>query len=119
MLEALSSSATLFSTFSRLAEELILWASWEFQSITLDDGFAMGSSMMPQKKNPGVLVSIQPAQSPFQLTEAYPQELLRGRAGRMNGLMVAGFTLMKVLPGCQYFLLELTLLEGTPERLQP
>lgn len=46
----------------------------------MDDGFSMGSSMMPQKKNPGVC------------------ELLRGRAGRVNGLMVAGFTMMKGLP---------------------
>lgn len=80
MLDALTSSTTLMTTISRLAEEFILWSSWEFQSIILDDGFAMGSSMMPQKKNPGVL------------------ELLRGRMGRMNGLMTAGFTMMKGLP---------------------
>jgi argininosuccinate lyase len=80
MLETLSAVATLEVTLSRLAEELILWSSYEFRAITLDDGFAMGSSMMPQKKNPGVL------------------ELLRGRAGRLNGLLVAGFTLMKGLP---------------------
>jgi argininosuccinate lyase len=80
MLETVSAVATLESTLSRLAEELILWSSYEFRAITLDDGFAMGSSMMPQKKNPGVL------------------ELLRGRAGRLNGLLVAAFTLMKGLP---------------------
>jgi len=80
MLETLSSIATLQSTLSRMAEEFIFWSSYEFRTLTLDDGFAMGSSMMPQKKNPGVL------------------ELLRGRTGRINGLLVAGFTLMKGLP---------------------
>jgi len=80
MLEAVSASAILESTLSRLAEEFIFWSSYEFRTLTLDDGFAMGSSMMPQKKNPGAL------------------ELLRGRAGRINGLMVAAFTLMKGLP---------------------
>lgn len=80
MLETVSSIATLQSTLSRLAEEFIFWSSYEFRTLTLDDGFAMGSSMMPQKKNPGVL------------------ELIRGRSGRINGLLVAAFTLMKGLP---------------------
>jgi argininosuccinate lyase len=80
MLEVLSSVSIMYTTLSRLAEELILWSSYEFRTVTLDDGFAMGSSMMPQKKNPG------------------PLELLRGRAGRINGLLVAGLTMMKGLP---------------------
>ncbi len=80
MLEVLSANAILATTFSRLAEEFIFWSSYEFKTLVLDDGFAMGSSMMPQKKNPGSL------------------ELLRGRAGRMNGLLVAGLTMMKGLP---------------------
>jgi argininosuccinate lyase len=80
MLEVLSANAILSSTLSRFAEECILWTSYEFRSLALDDGFAMGSSMMPQKKNPGSL------------------ELLRGRAGRISGLMSAGMTLMKGLP---------------------
>jgi argininosuccinate lyase len=80
MLEALSSFAILMTTVSRLAEEMILWSSYEFRTLTLDDGFAMGSSMMPQKKNPGTV------------------ELLRGRSGRMNGLLMAGLTVMKGLP---------------------
>ena len=80
MLETLSASAILMTTASRMAEELILWSSYEFRTVTLDDGFAMGSSMMPQKKNPGTL------------------ELLRGRAGRVNGLLMAGLTMMKGLP---------------------
>eukprot|EP01102_Stenamoeba_stenopodia_P013663 TRINITY_DN4468_c0_g1_i1.p1 TRINITY_DN4468_c0_g1~~TRINITY_DN4468_c0_g1_i1.p1 ORF type:complete len:548 (+),score=157.46 TRINITY_DN4468_c0_g1_i1:35-1678(+) len=80
MLEALSSASILMTTISRLAEEFVLWSSWEFRSITLDDGFAMGSSMMPNKKNPGTC------------------ELLRGRAGRINGYLSAGLTMMKGLP---------------------
>jgi argininosuccinate lyase len=79
-LESVSSAAILNTTWSRLAEEFILWSSYEFRTLTLDDGFAMGSSMMPQKKNPGAL------------------ELMRGRAGRVNGLLVAAFTMMKGLP---------------------
>lgn len=80
LLEVASSVAILQSTFSRLAEEFIMWSSHEFRALTLDDGFAMGSSMMPQKKNPG------------------PLELLRGRTGRINGSMVAAFTMVKGLP---------------------
>lgn len=80
MLEVLSSVAIMYTTLSRLAEELILWSSYEFRTVTLDDGFAMGSSMMPQKKNPG------------------PLELIRGRSGRINGLLSAGLTMMKGLP---------------------
>jgi len=80
MLETVSSIASLQITLSRLAEEFIFWSSYEFRTLTLDDGFAMGSSMMPQKKNPGVL------------------ELIRGRTGRINGLLVAAYTLMKGLP---------------------
>jgi len=79
-LEIISSVSIMYTTFSRLAEEFILWSSFEFRTLTLDDAFCMGSSMMPQKKNPGCL------------------ELLRGRSGRINGLMVAGFTMMKGLP---------------------
>jgi argininosuccinate lyase len=80
MLETLSANSILMTTISRLAEEFVLWSSWEFRSITLDDGFAMGSSMMPNKKNPGTC------------------ELLRGRTGRINGSLLAGLTLMKGLP---------------------
>ena len=80
MLDKLYSCASIQVTMSRLAEELIFWSSFEFQSITLDDGYAMGSSMMPQKKNPGSL------------------ELLRGRSGRIFGLLQAGMVLMKGLP---------------------
>lgn len=80
MLDVLNTNAVLQVLFSRLAEELILWSSWEFRTVTLDDGFAMGSSMMPQKKNPG------------------PLELMRGRAGRIIGYANAGLIMMKGLP---------------------
>jgi len=72
MLDALSAAAGVQVILSRLAEELILWSSYEYQTVALSDGFAMGSSMMPQKKNPGTC------------------ELLRGRSGRVTGLMTAG-----------------------------
>lgn len=80
MMDTLNAGAVLQTHLSRLAEELILWSSWEFQTVTLDDGFAMGSSMMPQKKNPG------------------PLELMRGRAGRMIGYSSGGMIMMKGLP---------------------
>ena len=80
MLDVLHSTATFQNNLSRLAEELIVWGSHEYGTVTLDDGFAMGSSMMPQKKNPGVL------------------ELMRGRSGRMTGYLMAGYTMLKGLP---------------------
>lgn len=80
MWESVFGAATVSNSLSRLAEEMILFASYEYRTITLDDGFAMGSSMMPQKKNPGVL------------------ELIRGRCGRMTGYMTAGLTMTKGLP---------------------
>ena len=80
LLDVLHSSAALQNSFSRLAEEFIVWSSYEYRTLTLDDGFAMGSSMMPQKKNPGTL------------------ELLRGRSGRSTGYLMAGYTMLKGLP---------------------
>ena len=65
---------------SRLAEEIILWSSAEFDFIELDDAYATGSSIMPQKKNPDVA------------------ELARGKAGRVYGSLVALLTAMKGLP---------------------
>ena len=65
---------------SRLAEELVLWSSAEFGFITLDDAFATGSSIMPQKKNPDVA------------------ELARGRSGRVFGNLIAMLTTLKGLP---------------------
>jgi len=80
MLDILNANATLQSTWSRLAEEFIMWSSYEFRTVTIDDGFAMGSSMMPQKKNPGTL------------------ELLRGRTGIITGYAMGGYTLLHGLP---------------------
>ncbi len=65
---------------SRLAEEIVLWSTAEFSFIEIDDAFATGSSIMPQKKNPDVA------------------ELARGKAGRVYGHLVAILTTMKGLP---------------------
>lgn len=65
---------------SRLAEELVLWSSYEFQFITLSDAYSTGSSIMPQKKNPDV------------------PELLRGKSGRVYGNLLSLLVVMKGLP---------------------
>ena len=65
---------------SRLAEDLILWSTKEFDFIKIDDAFCTGSSLMPQKKNPDAL------------------ELVRGYAGRLLGNAVSVMTMMKGLP---------------------
>ena len=65
---------------SRLAEELCLWSSAEFGFIELDDSYATGSSLMPQKKNPDVA------------------ELARGKTGRVYGHLMGVLTMMKALP---------------------
>jgi argininosuccinate lyase len=79
-LEILAALAIMFSSLSRVAEEVIYGITQEFRTMVLDDSFAMGSSMMPQKKNPGVL------------------ELVRGRTGKMYGILMAMLTTMKGLP---------------------
>lgn len=65
---------------SRLAEEIILWSSAEFNFVELDEAYASGSSIMPQKKNPDVA------------------ELARGKTGRVYGNLMALLTTMKALP---------------------
>jgi len=65
---------------SRLAEEVVIWASVEFGYVTLDDAYATGSSIMPQKKNPDVA------------------ELARGKAGRLVGNLTGLLTMLKGLP---------------------
>lgn len=65
---------------SRFCEELILWCSWEFKFVELDDAFSTGSSIMPQKKNPDIA------------------ELIRGKTGRVYGDLVTLLTMMKGLP---------------------
>ncbi|MEW6296690.1 MAG: argininosuccinate lyase [Thermodesulfobacteriota bacterium] len=78
--EFLAACAILCMHLSRLAEELVLWASSEFGFIELPDAFATGSSMMPQKKNPDV------------------PELVRGKTGRVYGNLFALLTVLKGLP---------------------
>ena len=70
----------LMTHLSRFSEEIIMWCSWEFKFIELDDAFATGSSIMPQKKNPDIT------------------ELIRGKTGRVNGNLVTLLTMMKGLP---------------------
>ncbi len=65
---------------SRFSEEIVLWCSWEFKFIELDDAFSTGSSIMPQKKNPDIA------------------ELVRGKSGRVFGDLMALLTMMKGLP---------------------
>ena len=65
---------------SRFCEELVLWCSWEFKFIELDDAFSTGSSIMPQKKNPDLA------------------ELIRGKSGRVFGDLMGLLTMMKGLP---------------------
>ena len=79
-LELLSDLSILMMHLSRFAEEVILWCSWEFKFIELDDGYATGSSIMPQKKNPDVA------------------ELVRGKTGRVYGDLMSLLTVMKGLP---------------------
>lgn len=70
----------IMTHLSRLSEEIIMWCSWEFKFVELDDAYATGSSIMPQKKNPDVT------------------ELIRGKAGRVFGDLTALLTMMKGLP---------------------
>ncbi len=80
VIEPLAAFALLMVHLSRLAEEIVLWASAEFGFIELPDAFATGSSMMPQKKNPDVA------------------ELTRAKTGRVFGALVALLTTVKGLP---------------------
>lgn len=80
LIEFLAAGSILGMHLSRLSEELILWNTEEFGFIELDDAFATGSSLMPQKKNPDV------------------PELVRGKTGRLYGHLVALLTTMKGLP---------------------
>ncbi len=65
---------------SRFSEEIILWCSWEFRFVELDDAFSTGSSIMPQKKNPDIA------------------ELVRGKSGRVFGDLMTLLTVLKGLP---------------------
>ena len=79
-IELLSGLSILMMHLSRFAEEIILWCSWEFKFIELDDAYSTGSSIMPQKKNPDVA------------------ELVRGKTGRVYGSLMGLLTTMKGIP---------------------
>ncbi|MBR2413380.1 MAG: argininosuccinate lyase [Clostridia bacterium] len=78
--ELANACALIMTHLSRFSEEVILWASWEFKFIELDDAFSTGSSIMPQKKNPDIA------------------ELVRGKSGRVYGNLMALLTMLKGLP---------------------
>ena len=78
--EFLSACAVLMMHLSRFSEELILWSSWEFRFVELDDGFTTGSSIMPQKKNPDMA------------------ELCRGKTGRVRAIEIAVKCVTALLP---------------------
>ncbi len=78
--ELASDVALIMMHLSRFSEEIILWSSWEYKFIELDDSYSTGSSIMPQKKNPDIA------------------ELVRGKTGRAYGNLITLLTLLKGLP---------------------
>ncbi|MBE0600222.1 MAG: argininosuccinate lyase [Firmicutes bacterium] len=80
LLSFLAAASTAMMHLSRFCEELILWSSNEFATVTMDDAYSTGSSIMPQKKNPDAC------------------ELIRGKTGRVYGDLTALLTVMKGLP---------------------
>ena len=80
VLELASILSIVMVHLSRFSEEVILWSSWEFKFIELDDAFSTGSSIMPQKKNPDIT------------------ELIRGKSGRVIGNLNTLLIMMKGLP---------------------
>ncbi|MGN1094913.1 MAG: argininosuccinate lyase [Eubacteriales bacterium] len=78
--EFLAAASLIMVHLSRFSEEIILWSSWEFRFIELDDAFTTGSSIMPQKKNPDMA------------------ELSRGKSGRVFGDLMSMLTVLKGLP---------------------
>ncbi len=79
-IELMSAFSLIMTHLSRFSEEVILWSSWEFKFIELDDAYTTGSSIMPQKKNPDMA------------------ELVRGKTGRVYGDLMALLTTLKGLP---------------------
>ncbi|NLH00316.1 MAG: argininosuccinate lyase [Clostridiales bacterium] len=79
-IEFLNDISILMMHLSRFSEEIILWCSWEFKFIELDDAYSTGSSIMPQKKNPDIA------------------ELVRGKTGRVYGDLMTLLSVMKALP---------------------
>ena len=78
--ETCAALSILMMHLSRLSEEIILWSSWEFRYVELDDAYTTGSSIMPQKKN------------------ADMAELIRGKTGRVYGSLMGILTVLKGLP---------------------
>lgn len=78
--EAISALAILMANLSKLAEEFVIWSTWEYRMLEMDDAYASGSSIMPQKKNPCIA------------------ELTRGKVGIVYGRLMQILTLMKGLP---------------------
>ena len=78
--ELLSALSLIMTHLSRFSEEIVLWSSFEFGYVSLDDSFTTGSSIMPQKKNPDMA------------------ELVRGKCGRVYGDLVAVLTMLKGIP---------------------
>lgn len=76
-IELASALSIIMVHLSRFSEEIILWCSWEFKFVELDDAFSTGSSIMPQKKNPDIA------------------ELVRGKSGRVFGDLTTLLTVMK------------------------
>ena len=76
-IELASALSLVMVHLSRFSEEIIMWCSWEFKFVELDDAFSTGSSIMPQKKNPDIA------------------ELVRGKSGRVFGDLTALLTVMK------------------------
>ena len=79
-LELMSAYSIIMMHLSRFSEEIILWSSWEFRYVELDDSYTTGSSIMPQKKNSDMA------------------ELVRGKTGRVYGDLFALLTTLKGLP---------------------
>ena len=79
ILEFLSAGAILGTHLSRMAEDLILWSGAEYGFVTIDESYATGSSLMPQKRNPDSL------------------ELIRGKSGRLTGNLMTLLTVVKGL----------------------
>ena len=79
-LELMNDLSILMMHLSRFSEEIIMWCSWEFKFVELDDAYSTGSSIMPQKKNPDIA------------------ELVRGKTGRVYGDLMTLLTVMKALP---------------------
>ena len=80
IIETLSSLSILMTHISRMAEEIIIWSSFEFKFIELDDSYSTGNPIRPQNKNPDIM------------------ELLRGKTGRVFGSLINILTVMKGLP---------------------